>query len=404
MDEKIQKIINRVLWIISIALVLQIGISSNLWLPVERTYPLVGLFEGLAFGNELTWFFSLSFIVGLIAITIISKWRYFGFWLIFPAIILLIIEDTTRLQVWMYIYLTLLGTIAWTYWQKSSLKTLPTLQFAIAMVYFWTGLQKLNPLFVQDVYSWLVNIFEVTKPLAELPSLGYLIGLGEALIGLGLLFPKTRKLGILLAIVLHLLILIFLIGDNYWNPIVYPWNVAMIGLVFVLFWNQKEVVLPIAKKEIEEDKPSINANKIKQETVVLPHYLILFFFGIFPLLDFPGIGIHQLSFSMYSGMEVRGYVYMNDGKAVEACLPKKLSDRLLEQSATETSISIDYWANKDMNAPSVGGKRVLYIVAKEVCACVLSQGQDGGLEMDIPNRWTGKITTVDMPCQELLTE
>ena len=383
MDKNLETIINRILYIILIGLAVQIYLSYNLWVPIDRTYPLIGFWEGLAFGNDLTVFFTYAFMLGLAIVAVFPKIRFWGFLGVFPFAVLLIVEDTTRLQIWFYIYLTLLAVIAWAYWQNRSEKTLHSMQFAIALVYCWTGVQKLNPFFIEDVYKWLVKIFEWTAPLAEIPVLGYTVGLFELWIDLGLLFPKTRKLAIFSAIALHIMILVLLVSDGFWNTIVYPWNIVMVALIVVLFWKEKRTVWQRQNK---------------------PHLLLVFLFGFFPLLDLFGLGIHQLSFGMYSGAEVRGYVYLEDGDAVEYCILEQHWNQLLEQSATESALSIDRWASTEMNAPSIGGYRVLYIVAKKVCACPHRRGKAGGLEVKTPHRWTGGETTKNISCKELLSD
>jgi len=58
----------------------------------------------------------------------------------------------------------------------------------------------------------------------------------ELAIGLALWVPSLRRAAIAAAVVLHLAALLFLgpLGYNY-NWVVWPWNLAMIGLVWALF-------------------------------------------------------------------------------------------------------------------------------------------------------------------------
>ncbi len=378
MDWDIKNTINRVLWIITVALIFHIGLSYNLWIPLDRTYPLIGLWQGFAFGTTITSALSVTLLLLLLLVANVEKWRYWGFIALAVVAVLLLFEDLTRLQVWFYLYLTILGIIATAYWQNKTEKTILTIQFAIAMLYIWTGLEKLNIQFITDVYSWFILIFDWTSFLGEYPNLGYLAGVYETLVGVFLIFPKTRKIGVVLLLFLHLFILSFLMKDNYWNTVVYPWNIAMIALVFSLFWKQKQPIFEGTKR---------------------PHLVIIVLFGIAPVFDFVGFWPHDFSFGMYSGMSPVVDLYFDD-KTLDSCIPKSFRPDLLEQSQTQSALSLEDWAMDNLNVPTVGGQWAFVRVAQKYSPCFDQAHAAYGLEFMQPCRWENRDTVFTLTADD----
>ena len=57
-------------------------------------------------------------------------------------------------------------------------------------------------------------------------------------LGLSLLFPRTRRVGVIGILVMHVLLLAMLGPWSLgWNSVVWPWNLAMVVLVPGLFWH-----------------------------------------------------------------------------------------------------------------------------------------------------------------------
>ncbi|CAA6809639.1 MAG: Unknown protein [uncultured Aureispira sp.] len=372
-----------VIRILTFAFFTQMLLSANLWFPYDRSYPTVPLLYFLDFnlGNILTNLLSGGFLVSFACAGFSLKWRKQALGIGLSCLFLLILEDINRFQAWVYIYTTLLGLIAWSLWLKQGHKLLISLQFVLAMVYFWTGVQKLNIQFITDVYPWLTGVFEVTQCLAEYPNLGYGVGLFELLIGLFLLRPKTQKTSVLLGTLLHIGILSLLIKDN-WNTVVYPWNVAMIALLFTLFWT---------KKDSHATPPE--ALKIR------PNLFIIALFGILPFFDFFQLVPHCLALGMYSGTSMECDLILSD-KGRNDCIVPELHDKLLYQSATKSILSLDDWGGANLNIPPFASDRVYRAVAKEFCAC--AKQYQGSVVFYYPERWEDKDRQVVVSCAELL--
>ncbi|MBL4649783.1 MAG: hypothetical protein JKY03_08630 [Aureispira sp.] len=358
-------------------------LSFNLWFPYDRSYPTVPLLYFLDFnlGSVITSLLSGCFLSSFAYAGFSLKWRKQALGIGLGCLSLLILEDINRFQAWVYIYTALLALITWSLWLKQTHKLLISLQFIMAMVYFWTGAQKLNIQFVTDVYPWLVKIFEATKFLNEYPTLGYGVGAFEMLIGILLLIPKTQKSGVLLCTLLHLGILTLLIKDN-WNSVVYPWNVAMIVLLFTLFWKQ-------------EDSETTHSEHKRAH----PNLFIVALFGLLPFFDFFQLVPHCLALGMYSGTSMEcDLIIHNDEK--ENCVPLKVQGKLLFRSQEESILSLDDWGGANLNIPPFASDRVYRAVAKEFCTC--SNKHKGSVEFYYPERWEDKDRHVVVSCEELL--
>ncbi|WMX13346.1 hypothetical protein [Aureispira sp. CCB-E] len=371
--------------IITLAFFAQMLLSTNLWFPYDRSYPTIPLlpFLSFSFGATLTPLLSGLFLGCFSWASCSPKWREQALWIGIISLFLLILEDINRFQAWVYIYTTLLSIVGWNWRKKQPQQLRLSLQFTMAMVYFWTGAQKLNIQFITDVYPWLVKVFEATKWLAEYPNLGYGVGLFEILLGITLLIPKTQKIGVLLGTGLHLGILILLISDE-WNSVVYPWNVAMIALLFTLFW----------KKE-NDDLPSSESLPMR------PNLGIIILFGVLPFFDFFQLIPHCLALGMYSGTSMECDLILDDNGRAN-CVPPKLHEKLLYQSDTQSILSLDDWGVEDLNIPPFASERVYRAVAKEFCQC--SHSYQGYAEFYYPERWKDEDRQLVVSCQELLQE
>ena len=104
------------------------------------------------------------------------------------------------------------------------------------VVYFFSGLNKFNDHFADNI---LRLVWFYSLPLKPSQNIGYLVAASEMIFGLFLLFKKTRKIGCLALILMHAILLWKLSPfQQNWNPIVYPWNVAMVGILCFLFRSE----------------------------------------------------------------------------------------------------------------------------------------------------------------------
>ena len=115
-------------------------------------------------------------------------------------------------------------------------------------IYFSAAIQKINPLFEKEVFSWFIAplMSKLSAENYQLLSKTYLvIPIWEIVITLFLMFQKTRKIGLVLAVIIHVSILFIFspLYRNYFGPLI-PFNIALIFFNLFLFkaYNQNIVI------------------------------------------------------------------------------------------------------------------------------------------------------------------
>jgi len=295
---------------------------QKLWL-ADRAFPNVPVFRFLA--DAPVWvhagifYLAIAFAVLLLVTARLNRAVFiWPFVLTFSASWFL---DVLRLQPQLYlgyIFLILLAVD----------RNKANLQRVIIFVYFWAGLQKLNFGWTSQFFPRALKSFEVFSGLDvnSFPiAVGVSAALFESLIGLMLLLPKTRNMGVLAATALHLFILLLLgplNGDM--EPFVWPWNAWMICVVWLLF--------------IDEREKTVFFNRGFTGHIVT----VLFLIG--PLSNFAGWWNDYLAFKIYSGNVRAGYIlYPPESKYQE--------DPIFEEITTrKRGINISSWGFADVGA------------------------------------------------------
>ena len=109
-------------------------------------------------------------------------------------------------------------------------------------LWIFSGLNKLlSPGFMTGTAQWMLGVYLPAPPTWLHDNAGYVVVIAEAGLGILSLFPATRKLAGVLAVVVHLNILFVLSpwGHN-WNTVVWPWNAALAisGLCLIAPWRE----------------------------------------------------------------------------------------------------------------------------------------------------------------------
>jgi hypothetical protein len=204
---------------------------------------------------------------------------------VFVCAVFWVLQDLLRFQPNTYMYVfTILLAVFFTSHAINALKIM------VASVYVWAGVHKINATFFFDLFPGLIEPFytfpkEPSLLAALIAFVIFTVPLFEAAIGLLLLFfPRQRRLTMVMAFVMCVVVLICLgLDGDTWNLIVWPWNIYLFLLVFMLL-----------------SKPAAVDNKVRFgfDTATLATIAL---FSIAPALALFGWGHSYPSFKLYSG-------------------------------------------------------------------------------------------------------
>ena len=433
--------------VIGIALIIQVLISYPLWLTTARAFPLVPIIGSSTMETNgfVHWLLFITLLGASFFTVIFHKKRRFTYLLI-GILLLMMLLDATRIQAWTYQYLLMLFVLGLHTFSSSSQREesktivkevvkskktkrtktkrgkkntvqkttqetitsqvkvlgnkelypyfLLTLQLVLIFTYLWSGIQKLNIYFANDVFPWLMTSFSALEPLGEFAYLGYAVAIIEALLGVGLIFSKTRKITIWASTIFHISILIQLAGLK-WNYVVWAWNIAMIAFNWILFSDK-----PIFKNSSNISFGLLKSIFKTNKSAVTSFSLVVILFGIMPLFNFFGKWDEQLSLKMYAGASSEALLYFNDEDL--ECVPTVHLKKVYEGIYSEESrIDMDDWAFDELTVPAYGGDWAYKRAGYEFCQCVEEKGL-AGIEIFKVNRWNKKTDTEIVPCNKLI--
>jgi uncharacterized membrane protein YphA (DoxX/SURF4 family) len=288
--------------------------SLPVWLNT-RTFPLLPIVPGFPI-LPAPWDKCLY---GFILISLVA-----AMWFYRPAVLIFLgtgffayCGDQNRGQPWLYMY-----------WVMLLLSLFPApsataaCRCAVAVVYLWSGIQKINTRFFEVTPNWFIApAANWHLPAAAIDLLKFSVKAApfiEIAIALLLWFPRLRRIAFALTILTHTFALLFLgpLGHNY-NWVVWPWNLAMIALVLSLFAQGKPFELPTSVQSSNNAKPSTltkkNApatstskdrfslkptlNELRRSRSALA---IIALYALLPVLSYSGRWDSYFSFSLYS--------------------------------------------------------------------------------------------------------
>ena len=263
----------------------------------------------------------------------------------------LVLWDQTRLQPWLYQGALFLGAFA------LAGRARPACQLVLVATYFWSGVSKLNPDFGPAVLPWAL------KPLgaaASLPAewmapLGMALGALEALIGVGLLLPRTRRPAAVAAALMHgvLLLAIGPLGQD-WNPVVWPWNLGLAILVLLLFWDDDHGPRAIVW----------SGDWYHRALVVLV--------AVLPALHPVGLWDAYLSFSLYS-LNVDEAWLAAERAAASSLGPHA---RAVAETGSDGRLIVRFlpWAMRDVRTPPYPERRAYVAAFRTLCERTANPG------------------------------
>lgn len=255
--------------------------APKLWI-ATKDFPVIPLFENFI---QVTYPFDYvlggSLFLGLL-VYLFKPYRILGLGVVVLFVFLGIL-DQNRLQPYFYQSILTIFFISLYDLKNHKPQILSGIYLIFFATYFWSGVQKFSPAFYEHWLKALLKHFDFL-PLWLLQSFTYAVPWLEMIIGLFLLFNKTRKLGVISIIGMHSIIVLMLFYLGYGYNVV-PWNLQNIISVYILFWNL----------QIKGNPINVFISRLEwKKAIVITLTFILPFTNIFGGWD------HLLSFSYFS--------------------------------------------------------------------------------------------------------
>ncbi len=295
-------------------------LSAALWWPsTGRTFPVLPAFDAFSvIPVQAAWVLSTLFCAACVLYAMGRLAASAFLPIVLSLAVLLCVLDLNRLQVWLWLWV-LLWLADWHGLRTGySANAQP---WILAAVYTLSGYSKLTPWF-QTNFDWLCEALALTRPLVGNTTLAYATGLAEMAIGPLLLLPVTRTLGKWAATTLHLYIL-FMLGPLvlHWNSVVWPWNIAMIGMVWYAFSGQNAY------------RPALRPVPVA----------LLVLAWLMPLLNKKNLWPESMSWKMYANTHREASI-VAEGERKDDCLPQvwPISDQ---------NLLVDDWSYRELNVP-----------------------------------------------------
>lgn len=323
------------------------ALSSRLWLSTGRTFPNVPVFDLLPpvpAPFDLAW---LAALAALLAWSAASKRPRPYLFAALALAVGLALWDETRWQPWFYQYVFMLFVIAAApEGIEGEEATLRACGLLVASLYFWAGVQKLNPRFFEEVVPSLVA--DLPAWLARLATpLSVLVPLTEVCAGLLLLTRRWRRVGVALALAAHVCVLLLFFPSRR-NKVVWPWNAAMAAFVLILFRGGSHGLRGFLPRR-----------------ALTPQTAAVAFFCLMPLLNIFGLWERYLSGALYSGNTARGSVRLSG--AVAERLPPRVRPKARPDGVGAATLDLNHWSYAELKVPAYPSARVYRGAGRRLC-------------------------------------
>jgi hypothetical protein len=314
-----------------------------LWLG-ERFFPMVPVHSILSavplYWHQVLLWSALFFML----LCLVFPGRKLALFILIPELLSCLL-DQGRWQPWEYQFLFMLAAYVF-YSNQQYLFT--AWQLMLAGLYFFSGLSKINPAFIHDVWNhlFLHNWLGIYTNHEMIFRLGYALPLVEMLAAGLLCFERFRKVGIILLAAMHLIILALFgpLGLNR-NPVIWPWNLLMPVLLVLLFYRQSFL-------------PQRNFfTKIFS-------WVMVGCFCILPWLHLADRWDHYLSFTMYSGGIGQLYLCTDDPAALQK-MGKYMGSFRNGMIPCRYPVSVYHWGIREMNTAPYPQLRVYQSIGRQ---------------------------------------
>lgn len=316
-------------------------ISFKVW-TTDRDFPIAPVFDFLHLPNE---FHLLLFALSL---TGIASVLFFPLKKILQVGVIIIevfscMLDYMRWQPWEYQYLL---ALLFFLFSKERKQFLSLVTFFLAATYIFSGIHKFGGSFLFTFWDRVIlhkllgfSYNEFMNPLMHYS--GLMLPVIEVAVGIGILFIRSRKFFAYLAISMHLaIVLIFGPSGLKHNIIIFPWNLAMMAFVGILFYKSSE--------------PNFSLSFFRSKLNTAAFLLV----GVLPVFCLFGKWDDYLSFNLYSGNTKTLVICVEDIKEHAELKPYKTQKGSSMYCDDNCLISTTAWALDELKVPVYPEERV----------------------------------------------
>lgn len=349
--------------VVALGLLFSVLSSYNLWAG-QRWFPVFPLIDGFTIPYVYGYLLMGIEVVLLVLLLIGSGTRTVIFFIL-ALNLLFILLDQNRLQSWFIIYNSFLLVLFFYNWRIDNVNNYNSffiiLQLCFSAVYVFSGIQKINPTFINETYPLFIKslgAFFSERQMTVLYKTGYVIPVYEILLGFVLLIKHFRFIAIPMVLILHVSIVVLggVLGSSS-NAAVWPWNLAMICFALLLF----------SGKTTERYFSPSHLFKMPV------FYFIMTLFWVLPVFSLFNKQETYLSFSQYSNSNLQSKIILNEH--AYANLPLYIR-HFVEKERNEYVLLPDEWCLKELNAPVYPERRILEGVKEYVINLTGSSGND----------------------------
>ena len=343
----------------------QIGTSFRLWTP-QSEFPQVPVIQGFVWPDFMAWLLLSGVGIAIVGQFVgacrgtASRWAALMFLLTTGGLLL---EDQHRAQPWMihYLWISVLILIG------RPRRTLTLVLTLTASLYVYSAISKANLMFLEQhgqvILSGLfrslsLDLDRIPEAIRRLLIAGFPVG--ECMIAVGLLIPRTRQLAAFVAMIMHgLLILTFSSrGLNHeWSVLL--WNGFFLTQALLLW------VIPERHRKSDQVISLTSPHRrdwIKRSMVVL--------LWSFPILRLTGHLDQWVGWSLYSPREV---VVRDFLKEPPDQIDKEFPDftsapyQWIQGEAGPLAFVSDRWSIAELHVPLNPEPRIEFAVAWALC-------------------------------------
>jgi hypothetical protein len=345
--------VTRIRWlraVLATAFLTGLFLSPNLWLP-GRIYPEAPVWSGLPSLPAWLQRALCGVMLGSLAWIVVGRRPRAATIALAAAAGVLALWDQGRWQPWCFQYLFMLLAIGWAGGPEAAedrrRAALDACRLVVAGTYFWSGVQKMNFSFADDVFPWMIGPLVPENWSAPPVWIAHVAAAVEMGIGAALLIKPLRNVAVVAAALMHGFILLSIgpFGHN-WNTVVWPWNIAMPACAGLLFWRTADV----GTRSVLIGPPGGVAR-----------LAALALFGILPALSFWGLWDAYLSAALYSGNTLRANLELSEAAARR--VPQAVWQQSDPLSDGRREIDLRYWAMDELNVPAYPARRVFRAIA-----------------------------------------